>query len=74
MFYQKKQKNIFKKIDELASKIKEISLKIPGIFRASVFQFRSYHGTQLYNEIVKSTGVIHGYEFNKTISQFEGRS
>lgn len=24
-----------------------------GTFRVSVFQFRPYHGTQLYNEILK---------------------
>lgn len=43
-------------------------------FRTSVFQFRPYHGTQLYNEIVKSTGIIHECEFNQSISKFEGRS
>lgn len=45
-----------------------------GEFRTSVFQFRPYHGTQLYNEIVKSTGIIHECEFNQSISKFEGRS
>ena len=45
-----------------------------GTFRTSVFQFRPYHGTQLYNEIVKSTGIIHECEFNQSISKFEGRS
>lgn len=70
MVFQKKKRR-FSKTYELASKIKEISLKTPGTFRTSVFQFRPYHGTQLYNEIVKSTGIIHGCEFNKSISQFE---
>lgn len=67
-------KEDFQKTYELASKIKEISTNTTGTFRTSVFQFRPYHGTQLYNEIVKSTGIIHGCEFNKSISQFEGRS
>ena len=30
--------------------------------------------TDLYNEIVKSTGIIHECEFNQSISKFEGRS
>ena len=72
--FPEETKEDFQKTYELASKIKEISLKTPGTFRTSVFQFRPYHGTQLYNEIVKSTGIIHGCEFNKSISQFEGRS
>ena len=55
-------------------KIKEISTNTTGTFRTSVFQFRPYHGTQLYNEIVKSTGIIHECEFNQSISKFEGRS
>lgn len=67
-------KEDFQKTYELASKIKEISTNTTGTFRTSVFQFRPYHGTQLYNEIVKSTGIIHECEFNQSISQFEGRS
>lgn len=31
-------------------------------------------GIELYNEIVKSTGIIHECEFNQSISKFEGRS
>lgn len=67
-------KEDFQKTYELASKIKEISTNPTGTFRTSVFQFRPYHGTQLYNEIVKSTGIIHECEFNQSISKFEGRS
>ncbi|WP_181899256.1 B12-binding domain-containing radical SAM protein [Lachnotalea glycerini] len=58
----------------LACELKEISLNTPGTFRTSVFQFRPYHGTQLYNEIVADTGIIHACQFNDSISQFEGRS
>lgn len=67
-------KEDFQKTYELASKIKEISTNTTGTFRTSVFQFRPYHGTQLYNEIVKSTGIIHECKFNQSISKFEGRS
>lgn len=67
-------KEDFQKTYELASKIKEISTNTTGTFRTSVFQFMPYHGTQLYNEIVKSTGIIHECEFNQSISKFEGRS
>lgn len=64
----------FQETYKLASTIKRISLTTPGSFRTSVFQFRPYHGTQLYNEIINKNGIIHGCEFNETISQFEGRS
>lgn len=50
----------FRKTYDLAASIKEISLHTPGNFRASVFQFRPYHGTQLYQEILQSTGILHG--------------
>lgn len=64
----------FRQTYNLAKKIKEISLETQGNFRTSVFQFRPYHGTKLYNEIMDKTGLIHGCEFNYSISQFEGRS
>ena len=59
---------------DLAVRIKEISLKTKGKFRTSVFQFRPYHGTQLYYEIMEKEGIIHSCEFNPSISLFEGRS
>lgn len=72
--FPKETKEDFQKTFELASKLKEISLKTPGAFRTSVFQFRPYHGTQLYNEIVEEKGIIHGCRFNEAISLFNGRS
>ena len=45
--FPEETKRRFSKTYELASKIKEISLKTPGTFRTSVFQFRPYHGTQV---------------------------
>lgn len=58
----------------MAKKLKEISLSTDGKFRTSVFQFRPYDGTQLYNEIMQDTGIIQDCQFNETISQFKGRS
>ena len=55
-------KEDFRKTYDLAASIKEISLHTPGNFRASVFQFRPYHGTQLYREILHSTGILHSCE------------
>lgn len=59
---------------DLAYKLKEISEKTIGNFRTSVFQFRPYHGTRLYNEILSKGGIIKDCSFNASISQFEGRS
>lgn len=64
----------FQETYDLAVRIKEISLKTKGKFRTSVFQFRPYHGTQLYYEIMEKEGIIHSCEFNPSISLFEGRS
>ena len=67
----------FKKTLELAKKIKEISLKTSGQFRTSVFQFRPYHGTQLYNEIIKIRGSISKCKINNSLNsnkEEEGRT
>lgn len=64
----------FQKTYDLAIRIKEISMKTKGKFRTSVFQFRPYHGTQLYHEIEKKGGILHNCEFNQSISLFDGRS
>ena len=72
--FPKETKEDFQKTYELAKKIKEISLRTDGIFRTSVFQFRPYDGTQLYNEIMQDTGIIQNCQFNQSISQFQGRS
>lgn len=72
--FPKETKEDFQKTYELAAKIKEISLKTSGDFRTSVFQFRPYHGTKLYDEIMSEKGIIHKCEFNKAISLFSGRT
>ena len=59
----------------LAYKIKEISMKTKGSFRTSVFQFRPYHGTQLYNQIIQNNSHLkHNIKQNKDISIFHGRN
>lgn len=72
--FPKETKLDFKKTFELAKKLKKISLRSDGTFRTSVFQFRPYDGTQLYNEIMEDTGIIKDCQFNDSISQFGGRA
>ena len=63
----------YKKTYRLATKLKEISNKTEGNFRTSVFQFKPYQGTKLYNEITQSNGILHEAKINKNISRFKGR-
>jgi radical SAM superfamily enzyme YgiQ (UPF0313 family) len=72
--FPKETRDDFQSTYELAYRLKRISDKTAGTFRTSVFQFRPYHGTQLYNQILLEGGLIKGCTFNDTISQFEGRS
>lgn len=58
----------------LAKKLKIISDSTLGKFRCSVFQFRPYHGTELYNEILKSGQVIESIKANNEINQISGRN
>lgn len=58
----------------LASKMKEIATKTAGNFRTSVFQFRPYHGTQLYNEIIQSGREIPSIYSNEKLNMMNGRS
>ena len=59
---------------DLAKELKSISLKTKGNFRTSVFQFRPYHGTRLYNELIVKYGKIDECEPNESISSAIGRS
>ena len=58
----------------LAREIKEISQKYVGMFRPSVFQFRPYHGTKLYNDMVQNGIEIPNCFYNASVYTSEGRS
>lgn len=58
----------------LAEKLKRISQYTEGNFRTSVFQFRPYHGTKLYDEIVNSGKEIGSIKHNEQLSIFSKRS
>mgnify|MGYP002531408948 CR=1 FL=1 len=58
----------------LALKLKNISQNTKGTFRTSVFQFRPYHGTQLYNELLQRGKTIHTIKSNIALNVIEGRS
>lgn len=59
---------------QLASQLKVASKELAGNFRPSVFQFRPYHGTQLYNEIIKEQGVVGKVKANTALNINEERS
>lgn len=58
----------------LASQLKEISENTQGMFRTSVFQFRPYHGTQLYNELIHSGREIDMIRSNTALNVLDKRS
>jgi radical SAM superfamily enzyme YgiQ (UPF0313 family) len=58
----------------LASKLNEIAREAKGRFRVSVFKFRPYHGTQLYNEILQSGRIISPVKINDALNVVSGRS
>ena len=58
----------------LAKVLATISDKTAGRFRTSVFQYRPYHGTKLYDELVKSRVKIGDIERNETLNVLKGRS
>ena len=59
---------------KLACKLRNISEKCEGTFRPSVFQFRPYHGTRLYNEIMEKGIAIPNCHYNSSIYTVQGRS
>lgn len=59
---------------DLALAIKDIADKTDAIFRTSVFQFRPYHGTKLYNELIEKGVEVHEYKPNDDITSMIGRS
>ena len=54
----------------LALAIKDIADKTNATFRTSVFQFRPYHGTKLYNELIENGIEINECKPNDDINFF----
>ena len=59
---------------KLAMKLRKLSNLTAGNFRTSTFQFRPYHGTQLYNEIIQEKGSILSYQPNNILNESIGRN
>ena len=60
-------KDDFQKTYDLAYSLMDLSKKYSGNFRTSVFQFRPYHGTQLYKELLEKLGHISMCHYNDAI-------
>ncbi|MFH1178393.1 MAG: radical SAM protein [bacterium] len=58
---------------ELASWLKETSLRTSTRFRTSAFQFRPYHGTELYHDIVQKGRIVSDMIPQELLSQNIGR-
>jgi len=66
----------FEKTFKLAYDLKKVSLEYGSSFRTSVFQFRPYHGTELYHALEQKHGNIpqvSAIEPNKALSELVGR-
>lgn len=63
----------FEKTYNLACRIKDLSYKTEGKFRTSVFQFRPYNGTKLYNELMNEYGILEDFVTNNSINIIKGR-
>jgi len=57
----------------MASTIKELSARYSARFRVSVFQFRPYHGTAIYNYILSTQGSVPQIEQSDDLSAHIGR-
>jgi radical SAM superfamily enzyme YgiQ (UPF0313 family) len=62
----------FEKTYKLAYYLKELSLKYNTNFRTSVFQFRPYHETELYYEIIRKNSI--NIKPNNNLSTLIGRT
>ena len=60
---------------KLAIELKELSIQYEANFRTSVFQFRPYHGTEIYNQLSKKYPNLHKEQVsqNKELSMLIGR-
>jgi len=58
---------------DLAVQLKELSLKNHVKFRTSVFQFRPYHGTELYHNMILNEKIIDEVMYHGDLSTNIGR-
>lgn len=58
---------------DLAAWLKDSSAKIGVNFRTSVFQFRPYHGTELYHDLILKGKIIDEVEYYDDLSVSIGR-
>lgn len=58
---------------KLAEELSVCASRTAGSFRLSVFQFRPYHGTKLYNQILSNGGTIGAMTNNMTLNESFGR-
>ena len=58
---------------DLAVWLKEASIKNGANFRTSVFQFRPYHGTKLYRDMILKGRIIDEVVHHKELSAEIGR-
>lgn len=58
----------------LAKKLKEVSQKYTANFRVSVFQYRPYHGTEMYDDMITKGVDIGLTRENSELSEIIGRS
>ena len=58
---------------DLAAGLKESSVKNGVNFRTSVFQFRPYHGTELYHDMILKGIIIDGVVYSEDLSTNIGR-
>ena len=59
---------------DLAIQLKKLSLKNHANFRTSVFQFRPYHGTDMYNEIISKGRIIDEVVYHDDLLNNMGRN
>lgn len=64
----------FEQTFKLAKTLRDYSEKTLGNFRTSVFQFRPYHGTKLFNLLINSYGSLKEFIHNDSLNDFNGRS
>ena len=58
---------------DLAARLKNSSAKIGANFRTSVFQFRPYHGTELYHDLILKGKIIDEVKYYEDLSVRMGR-